>query len=87
MMATSAKNSSKKSQHSSSVSTSKLNGMYSLLRDQATNKLHVVPHKEIISTKNLTKLDIGDNVSHGKRDKRIRATIILLGKTLIIFNK
>jgi len=61
--------------------------MYALLRDQATNKLHVVPHKEMSSSKNLAKLDVGDIVCHGKRDKRIRAVIVLLGKTLIILHK
>ncbi len=37
--------------------------------------------------KKLAKLDVGDIISHEKRDKRIRTTIVLLGKTLIIINK
>ncbi len=86
-MASSMKTSSKKSQRFSSGSTSKFDGMYALLRDQATGKLHVVPHKEMISAKGLAKLNVGDIVSYGKGDKRIRAAIVLLGKNLIILNK
>ena len=86
-MAPSAKTVSKKAQRASSGSTSKFENMYALLRDQATDKLHVVPYKEIISSKSLAKLDVGDIVSHGKLDKRIRATIVLIGRTLMVLNK
>lgn len=53
---------------------------YALLRDQASEKLMVVPIEEIISSKNREKLSSGDTVSHGTRGKRIRATITLIGK-------
>jgi hypothetical protein len=86
-MTSSSKTSSKRRKHSSSISTSKISRSYVLLRDQGTEKLRVVPQKEIISAKDLAKLGIGDIVCHGKRDKRIRGEIVLLGKTLIIFNK
>ena len=53
---------------------------YVLLRDQASEELMVVPIEEIISSKNREKLSSGDSVSHGRRGKRIRATITLIGK-------
>jgi len=83
----SSKKSSTRPKHSSSTSTSKISRNYVLLRDQGTDKLRVVPQKEIISAKDLVKLGIGDIVSHGKRNKRIRGEIVLLGKTLIISNE
>ena len=51
-----------------------------LLRDQASEQIIVSPFREIISTKNRAKLSAGDVVSHGLRDKRIRATILLIGE-------
>ena len=53
---------------------------YVLLRDQASEKLMVVPIEEIISSKNREKLSSGDTVNHGTRGRRIRATITLIGK-------
>ena len=85
-MTSSVENVSRRTQYSSSEPMFKFNGMYALLRDQATDKLHIVRHKELISAKNLAKFDVGDIVSHGRRGKRIRAAIVLLGKTWIIFN-
>ncbi len=87
LIMTSSVNLSKRSQNSSSGAASEFNGIYALLRGQATGKLHIVLHKEIISAKKLTKLDVRDISSYEKRDKRIRTTIVLLGKTLIIINK
>ena len=55
---------------------------YVLLRDQASAKLIVSPFEAIVSTKDRAKLSVGDVVSHGLRDKRIRATILLIGEFL-----
>jgi hypothetical protein len=57
---------------------------YVLLRDQASEKLIVLPFQAIVSTKNRAKLSAGDVVSHGLCDKRIRATILLIGEYLCL---
>jgi hypothetical protein len=56
---------------------------YALIRDQANHKVSMVPFEEVVSTKARGKLAVGDIVTHGSRDKRIRAMIILIGKSLV----
>ena len=70
-----------KNTHLSKKSTEKENKeKYALIRDQANDKLKVVPCHEVICSKNRKKLCVGDTITHGLRDKRIRAMIVLLGK-------
>ena len=71
----------KKSRQSSSSSATKDDReVFAVLRNQANEKLLMVRRSEIISTKVISKLVVGDIVSHGTRDKRVRAVILLIGK-------
>jgi hypothetical protein len=79
-MSPSAKKSRKKSKAAVSEPKLKMDDTYCMLRDQDSEKLLVVPRTEIISAKKPSKLAMGDIVSHGKRGKRIRAEILLVGK-------
>ena len=60
------------------------NNMYVVLRNEKDDVLFTVPRTELISTKKSSKIEVGDVVSHGVRGKRIRGTIVLLGKILLI---
>lgn len=53
---------------------------YVLIRSEANDNVTMVQFEELISTKTRGKLIVGDIVSHGLRDKRIRGKIILLGE-------
>jgi hypothetical protein len=71
----------KKSRQSSSLSAvNDDREVFAVLRIQADEKLLMVRRSEIISTKVISKLVVGDIVSHGTRDKRVRAVILLIGK-------
>ena len=49
---------------------------------EENDELRIVPRKEIISAKKSGDIDVGDAVSHDVRDKRIRATVVLLDKNI-----
>jgi hypothetical protein len=73
----------KKKSRQSSSSSSAMNDdreVFAVLRNQVNEKLFMVRRSEIISTKVVSKLVVGDIVSHGTRDKRVRAVILLIGK-------
>ena len=76
-----ARDNKQKSQHVSLTSNIN-NDIYAVLRDGKNDELHIVPRKEIISAKKSGEIDVGDVVSHGVRDKCIRATVVLLGKNI-----
>lgn len=70
----------KSRQSSSSSAVNDDREVFAVLRIQADEKLLLVRRSEIISTKVISKLVVGDIVSHGTRDKRVRAVILLIGK-------
>jgi hypothetical protein len=70
----------KSRQSSSSSAVNDDREVFAVLRIQADEKLLMVRRSEIISTKVISKLVVGDIVSHGTRDKRVRAVILLIGK-------
>jgi hypothetical protein len=79
-MSSRAKETNKKTNTEKKSSGKEKKDKYVLLRDQATDEFRVVPFHEIISSKDRVKLTAGDVVTHGLRDKRIRAMIALLGE-------
>ena len=70
----------KSRQSSSSSAVNDDREVFAVLRNQANAKLLMVRRSEIISTKVISKLVVGDIVSHGTRDKRVRVVILLIGK-------
>ncbi|CAF0995444.1 unnamed protein product [Adineta steineri] len=78
-MAPSSKKVAKKLPLSSKPSMIKDNDIYMIVRDLATDKLILVARKLISSSKQLSKVVVGDIVSHGKRGHRIRAQVVLIG--------
>jgi hypothetical protein len=72
------KNKSRQSYSSSAMNDDR--EVFAVLRIQANEKLLMVRRSEIISTKVISKLVVGDIVSHETRDKRVRAVILLIGK-------
>ena len=53
---------------------------YAVLRDQATDDVRVVSFHEIISAKDRAQLTAGDLISHGLRNQRARAMVVLVGE-------
>ena len=57
---------------------------YVLVRDIATNKVTMVRFDEVISAKHGAKVSVGDTVSHGSRNKKVRGMIVLVGEYLTL---
>ena len=55
-----------------------------LVRDKVTNRVIMVRLDEVVSAKPGAKLSIGDTVTHGSRNKKVRGMIILVGESLFL---
>ncbi|CAF0809163.1 unnamed protein product [Adineta steineri] len=79
MARSSSKKVAKKLPLSAKPSMIKDNDIYMIVRDLATDKLILVARKLISSSKKLSKVVVGDIISHGNRGHRIRAKVVLIG--------
>ena len=54
--------------------------IFILMRDIVTGDHHVVPRSQVITSKKIQKLELGDEIGFGSRGSRVRGIVLIIGR-------
>lgn len=84
VMSARTKEGKKKLNGSKKVTEKEKKEKFVLVRDKVTNRVIMARLDEVVSAKPGVKLSLGDTVTHGSRNKKVRGMIILVGEYLTL---